>query len=71
MTTLIEAAEIINKEFAGCSASVEGKKITVIYRGKKSDKVFIEDGEVTKIGGWQVAGVAGRIAERFNLIKNF
>ena len=71
MTTLIEAAEIINKEFAGCSASVEGKKITVIYRGKKRDKVFIEDGEVTKMGGWQIAKIAGQIAERFNLIKNF
>ena len=71
MTTLIEAAEIINKEFAGCYAGVEGKKVTVVYRGKKSDKIFIENGEVTKMGGWQVAGVAGQIAERFNLIKNF
>lgn len=70
MTTLIEAAEIINKEFAGCYASVEGKKLTIVYRGKKSDKIFIENGEVSKIGGWQVAEVAGKIADRFELIKN-
>jgi len=71
MTTIIEASEIINKEFAGCFASVEGKKITVVYRGKKSEKIFIENGEVTMIGGWQVGGVADKIAERFNLVKNF
>jgi hypothetical protein len=70
MATLIETAEIINKEFAGCYATVEGRKITVTYRGKKSDKIFIENAEVTKIGGFQVAAVAGQIAERFNLIKN-
>jgi len=71
MTTIIEAAEIINKEFAGCYATVEGKRITVIYRGKKTDKVFIENGEVTKSGGWQVTEIAGKIAERFDLVKNF
>jgi len=71
MKTIIEATEIINKEFAGCYASFEGKKISITYRGKKSDKIFIENGEVTMTGGWQVSGIAGQIAERFNLVKNF
>lgn len=71
MTTIIECSEIINKEFAGCYASVEGKKIEITYRGKKSDKIFIENGEVTKTGGFAVAQVAGQIAEKFNLVKNF
>lgn len=71
MTTIIECSEIINKEFAGCYASIEGKRITVIYRGKRSDKIIIENGEVSKEGGFQVAQVAGKIAERFNLVTNF
>jgi hypothetical protein len=71
MTTIIECSEIINKEFAGCYASVEGKRIEITYRGKKSEKIFIENGEVTKIGGFSIAQVAGQIAERFNLIKSF
>jgi hypothetical protein len=70
LTTITNAAEIINNEFSGCYATVTGKRITVIYRGKKSDKIIIENGEVTKTGGFQVAGVAGQIADKFNLIKN-
>jgi hypothetical protein len=69
MNTIIEAAEIINKEFAGCFAFVEGKKIEVTVRGKKSDKVYIYNGEVSFRGN--CASVAGQIAEKFNLIKNF
>ena len=69
MATIIEATEIINKEFVGCFASIEGKRITVVYRGKKSERIIIENGEVRKEGGFQVAQVAGKIAERFNLIK--
>jgi hypothetical protein len=44
MKTLIETTEIINKEFAGCYASVEETKIIIIYRSKKSDKIIIENG---------------------------
>ncbi len=71
MTTMIEAAEIINAEFTGCYARVEGRRIEITYRGKKSDRIFIENGEVEKAGGFQVAQVANAIAERFDLIKNF
>jgi hypothetical protein len=71
MITIIEASEIINKEFAGCYASVEGRKITVTYRGKKSDKVIIYNGEVSYEGGFSVAQVAGKIAERLGLVKVF
>ncbi|MEL7586638.1 MAG: hypothetical protein AAGU19_07975 [Prolixibacteraceae bacterium] len=69
MTTIIECAEIINKEFAGCFAFVEGRDIEVTVRGKKSDKVYISNGEVRYKGN--CATVAGQIAERFNLVKNF
>jgi hypothetical protein len=69
MTTIIEAAEIIDKEFAGCFAYVEGKTIEVTVRGKKSDKVYISNGEVRYKGN--CITVAGMIAERFNLIKKF
>jgi hypothetical protein len=69
MTTVIETSEIINKEFAGCFAYVEGRNIEVTVRGKKADKVYISNGEVSHKGN--CASVAGQIAERFNLIKNF
>jgi hypothetical protein len=68
-TTIIEAAEIINNEFAGCFAFVEGRTIEVTVRGKKSDKVYICNGEVSYKGN--CASVAGQIAERFDLVKNF
>lgn len=69
MTTIIEASEIINNEFAGCFAFVEGKTIEVTVRGKKSDKVYISNGEVSYKGN--CATVAWQIAERLNLVKNF
>lgn len=69
MTTINEAAEIINKEFAGCFAFIEGKNIEVTVRGKKSDKVYVLDGKVSYKGNCAVT--AGAIAERFNLIKNW
>ena len=69
MTTIIECSEIINKEFSACFAYVEGRTIEVTVRGKKSDKVYISNGEVSYKGN--CATVAGQIAERFNLIKNF
>jgi hypothetical protein len=69
MTTIIEASEIINKEFTGCFAFVEGKNIEVTVRGKKSDKVYISDGKVSYKGNCVVT--AGAIAERFNLVKNW
>lgn len=71
MTTIIEAAEIINKEFAGCGAFVEGKRIEVSYRAKKNEEIIIENGSISYKGGWQIAQVAGQIAERLNLVKNF
>jgi len=69
MKTIIEASEIINNEFAGCFAFVEGKTIEVTVRGKKSDKVYISNGEVSYKGN--CATTAGQIADRFNLVKNF
>ena len=69
MTTLTDAAEIINAELSGCFAFVEGSTIEITVRGKKSDKVYIHNGEVSYKGN--CASVAGKIAERFNLIKNF
>ena len=66
-TTIIEASEIINKEFAGCFAYIEGRQIIVTYRGKKTEKVFIMDSKVTSVGGFNVAQVAKQIAERFEL----
>jgi hypothetical protein len=69
--TITEAAEIITKEFPGCYATIEGRTIKVVYRGKKTDKITVYNGEISYTGGWQVAGVAGKIADRFNLIRNF
>ena len=71
MTTIIEAAEIINKEFAGCNAYVDDKKIEVSYRGKKNEEIIIENGSISYKGTWQIAQVAGQIADRLNLVKNF
>lgn len=69
MITIIEASEIINKEFAGCFAFVDGKTIEVTVRGKKSDKVYISNGEISYKGNCAI--IAGKIAERFNLFKKF
>lgn len=67
MKTIIEVAEIINNEFAGCFAFVEGRTIEVTYRGKKNQKIIIEDATVISTGGFQTAQVAAQIATRFNL----
>jgi len=64
-----EIIEIINSEIAGCFASEEDGIIEVTVRGKKSDKVYIEDGEVSYKGN--CVSVAGQIADRFNLVRNF
>jgi len=69
MKTLTEASEIINNEFSGCFAFVDSESIEVTVRGKKSDKVYISNGEVSYKGN--CANVAGQIAERLNLVKNF
>ncbi len=69
MTTIIEASEIINSEFAGCYASVTGKTIKVTYRGKKKEKIIIENGTISVIGGFQIAQISNQIKERFNLEK--
>jgi hypothetical protein len=60
-----------NAEFYGCYAVVEDKKITITLWGKKSDKIFIENGIVTKKGYWQVEMIADKIVDKFNLVKNY
>lgn len=67
--TVQEASEIINKEFAACFAFVEERSIEVTVRGKKSDKVYISNGEVSFKGNCE--SVAIQIATRLNLVKNF
>jgi len=69
MNTILEATEIINKEFTGCFAYQEGKTIEVTVRGKKSDKVYISNGEVRCKGN--TASIAGQIADRLELVKKF
>ena len=69
MTTLTDAAEIINTELQGCFAFIEGSTIEVTVRGKKSDKIYIRNGEVSYKGN--CASIAGKVADMFNLIKNF
>jgi len=64
-----EVAEIINTEIAGCFAYVDGASIEITVRGKKADKVYISNGEVRYKGN--CASVAGEIAEKFELLKNF
>jgi|GEM_PF-3297958 len=64
-----EIIEIINSEIPYCLASEENGIIVVVVRAKRNDRVFIKDGEVSYKG--KCITVAGQIADRFNLVKNF
>ena len=48
--TMAEAIEVINKEIAVCYSFMSGNKIELTVRGKKTDKVFVRNGEVSFIG---------------------
>ena len=66
--TYTELAENINKDFTGCFAYTEGKKVVVTYRGKKTDKVFISEGVVTNIGS--TTSIAAQISEKYGFQNN-
>jgi len=69
MTTIIEAAEIINNEFKYCYAHTNGASIQVTVRAKKSDVVYIQNGKVSYKG--KCGSVAVLIAERLGLETDF
>lgn len=67
--TIEQITNIINNEFEFCNASIEEDIIEVGYRAKKSNKIYIENGAVSFIGNCN--DIACKIADRFELVKNF
>lgn len=64
--TRIEAVERINEVVAGCFAYTTSNGIEVTYRGKKSNKIRIENGSVT-CTNFQCSAAAHQIAELLGL----